>query len=191
MGQSKDGGYMKQKTVTPEQEGFLNKILGGQGGAGQDIYKQALQGISSFLPGGEGFDPIAAQARKGFQQQTMPQIMSAMGTDARGSSSLNQAMSSAGAGLEGQLASQRAQMMMPAAFNAVGMGQTAAQNPMFAYQQKQMPFWQQMMLGGVGAGGQIGGGMASAGMFNNLFSQAQRPQTGQMYSPKYGYMPAD
>lgn len=168
MGQTKDGGYQKLDTTTPEQRSVLNGILQGTGGGSQPLWQQSMAGLSAFLPGGTGFDPIAGEARRGFQEQTAPSIMEAMGTGARGSSALNQAMAGAGSGLESQLAALRAQMMQAAAGQGLQAAMGAAQEPMFAYQPRQQPFWQQAVLGGLGAGGQIGGGLLSN---TNLFAR--------------------
>jgi hypothetical protein len=155
MGQAKDGGYMQKSTVTPEQKSFLDQILA-QGGIGQ----QAMQGLSQFMPGGTGTDPIAAQARQGFERQTLPAIMEAMGTGAKGSSGLSQTLAGAGTDLEGQIAAMRSQMGLQATGMGLQSAMGAATEPQFAFMPRQMPFWQQATLGGLGGLGGIAGGLA-------------------------------
>lgn len=132
--------------------------MGGQTGGQGNLYEQALKGLSSFLPGGEGYAPIEVQAREGFQQQTIPQIMEAMGAGGRGSSSLNQALAQGGAGLESSLAAQRAQGGMTAAGQALQTGLGGMGINTKAFMEKPMPFWQQAILGGIQALGNAAGG---------------------------------
>lgn len=158
MGQSRDGGYQKLATGTADQTSLINQLIaqyGGQGG----LQEQAMNALKGYLPGGEAFSPIEAQAREGFQQQTIPSIVESLGQGQKGSSALNQALASAGSGLESQLAAQKSQMGM----QAIGMSQPYYQQAMesqFAYQPKQKPFWQEALLGGIGAGGKIAGAYA-------------------------------
>jgi hypothetical protein len=175
MGQSKGGGYEKLPTLSKPQQSILNQLLGmsGQnlqssGNIGQNpAYQQALQAFQSFLPGGQGFQPIQQEAQRNFQQQTIPQILNAFGSNSKGSSALNQALAGAGANLNTSLGSQLAQMQLGAAGQAVGASQVPYQQALqgaqlglgrdtFAYQPRQQPFWQQALLGGLQAGGKIG-----------------------------------
>jgi len=155
-----------------------------------------MQGLSSYMPGGSGADPIAAQANRGFEQQTLPSIMEALGTGVKSSSGLNQTMGAAGSDLQSQLAALRSQMGLQAAGQGMQAGMQGAGESQFAYMPRQMPFWQKASLGGMDLAGNILGAWAGApgagsGAFSGAGNRAQRPQTGQMYSPKYGYMPAD
>lgn len=161
MGQSKGGGYQKVDTLSPQQQQYQNWMISQM----PEYMKMAQEGYAQFLPGGGGGKAISDAAHARFQQQTIPSIMNAFGTGSKTSSGLNQALAAGASNLNTDIASQLAQMQLQAAQGAAGMaqgGQSAAFQPSFAYQQKQMPFWQQAILGGIGAGGQIGG--AAIGM---------------------------
>ena len=176
MGQSKGGGYIQKPTLSGGQQTSLDQILAliqqnlsGQGGlAGSPLYQQAVQGTQQFLPGGQGFAPIQAEAQRQFQQQTIPAIMNAYGSDAKSSSALNQALAGAGQNLNTSLAAQLAQMQLGASQQAAGLAQAPYQQALqagglglgtqsFAFMPKQQPFWQSALLAGIGAGGQAGG----------------------------------
>jgi len=160
MGQSKDGGYIKQPTSTTEQGSFIQNLLSQGVGGGGTIGNQSLEGLAAFLPGGTGFQPIAGEARRGFQEQTLPGIMEALGSQAKGSSAVNQAATGAGAGLESQLAALRSQMMQQSAGMGLQGAMGAAGESQFAYQPRQLPFWQQMLLAGTAAAGETARGVA-------------------------------
>lgn len=180
MGQSR-GGYSRKRAVTKEQQAFGNQALSmagqqfQQGGIqANPLYQQAIQGIQGFLPGGEGFNPITQAANQNFNQQTLPSILNAFGSNSKSSSALNQALAAGAANLNTNLASQQAQMMLQAA----GLGGTLAQMPgnealqlgqlglnqqAFAFQPKGNPLWQDLLLAGIQAGGQIGGAAMGRG----------------------------
>lgn len=180
MGQSR-GGYSKKTAVTPQQKAFGNKALNMAGGQldqgaiqNNPLYQQAIQGIQGFLPGGQGFNPITQAANQNFQQQTLPAIMNAFGSNAKTSSALNQALAQGGANLNTNLAAQQAQMMLQAA----GLGSQVAEQPFnqglqlanlglnqqqFAFAPRGTPLWQDLLIAGVqaagkGAGAAMGGG---------------------------------
>lgn len=155
MGQSKGGGYIKQPTLTPEQLALQNQLINQIPG----YYQNAAAGYNQFLPGGGGGKAISDAAQRRFQQETLPSIFNAFGTGSKTSSALNQALASGAANLNTDIASQLAQMQLQAAggLGSLAQGQQgAAFNPAFAYQQKQTPFWQQALLGGLGLAGQAG-----------------------------------
>lgn len=82
---------------TSQQEQIMNQIL-----------QQAMSGLQDP---GKGFAPIEEQARRGFQQKTIPGIMerfAGMGQN-RMSSGLMGALGEAGTGLETNLAAMRSQ----------------------------------------------------------------------------------
>lgn len=96
------GGFTQAPSgYSPEQQQALNTIL-----------QQALAGLQPQNLG-QGFEPIEQHARQQFQQQTIPTIaerFSALGSGgSQRSSAFQQALGSAGAGLESQLAAQKAQ----------------------------------------------------------------------------------
>jgi hypothetical protein len=182
MGQSKSGGYQKLDTQNEGQKGLLQQLLGLsgqnlQGGgdiASNPAYQQAIQAFQSFLPGGQGFQPIQQEANRNFQKNTIPSILNAFGGNSKGGSALNQALAQGGANLNSSLGAQNAQMQLGAAGQAVGAAQVPFQQGLqgaglglgtspFAYQQKQTPFWQQLLLGGAQAAGKLGSAAIAAG----------------------------
>jgi len=177
MGQSKGGGYMKKTTVTPEQQSLLNQLLGQSSGN----INQAAQGYAQFLPGGGGGDAIAKAAMARYQQQTIPSILNAFGSDSKSSSALNQALAASAANLNTDIAAQLANMQLQAASGLGGLGlQQAglgAQTPQFAYLQRQMPFWQSALLAGISGGSQMASSMLGA------------PRSGGVATPSAGGVP--
>lgn len=166
MGQSKGGGYQKMETMTPEQKAYQQANLS----QSMPWMQQAAGGYSQFLPGGGGGKAFQDAAMQRFQQQTMPSIMSGFGSGAKTSSALNQALAAGGANMQTDLAAQLAQMQMQAAGGMAGLGQATGQQgmqPAFMYQQKATPWWQDVLGGLIGAGGQAGaayiGGLPMAG----------------------------
>lgn len=161
MGQSKGGGYMKKETLLPEQMGALQQILQ----MGSPFMRQAGEGYAQFLPGGGGGEAIKQQANQNFQQQTIPAIMSAYGSNSKGSSALNQALASGGANLNTDLSAKLAQMQLQAAQGMGNLGQGAMQTGLgtegFAYLQKQPPFIQQLILAAMAGGSELGKGALS------------------------------
>lgn len=160
MGQSKGGGYKKLTTATKQQQTFLNNILQ----QANPNLQQAAQGYAQFLPGGGGGEAIANAAQQRFQQQTLPSIMNAFGSGAKTSSALNQALAAGGANLNTDIASILSQLQLNAAQGmgnlGLGLGNIGTQSQ-FAYAPRQMPFWQQFALAGIGAGGETAKGLAS------------------------------
>lgn len=158
MGQSKGSGYAKKDIITPQQKTFLDSLMS------QSLpnQQQATQGFSQFLPGGGGGQAITEQANKNFQQQTVPSITNALGSNAKSSSYLNQALGAAGANMNTDLASLLSQLQLTAASGIGGLGsqqaQLGSQTPQFNYLQKQQPLWQSLLLGGIGGGSSVLGG---------------------------------
>lgn len=163
MGQSKTGGYQKLDATTPEVATLLQQLLG----QSQGNQQAAAEGFKQFLPGGGGGAAITQQANKNFQQQTLPSILAAYGGDNKGSSALNQALAAGASNLNTDLASHLAKMQQSAAQGLGGIGgqqsQIATQTPQFAYQPKQLPFWQQAILAGGNAAGKAGAAYLGAG----------------------------
>lgn len=157
MGQSRGGGMNQLPTLNPQQITFLQQLLG-QSSQNTD---QAAQGFKQFLPGGTGGDAIAKAAQQRFQQQTIPSIMNSFGVGAKSSSALNQALAAGAANLNTDIASQLSQLQLGASQGLGNLGANQAQQGLtspFAYQQKQQPFWQSALLGGIGTAGNIFGG---------------------------------
>ena len=111
------GKYRQLPTKTGGQMDFLSQLLeslmGGAGGQGQEAGLQHLMGLLSGSP--ESFAAIEAPARRGFQQQTIPDILERFsGKGAGASSGLQQTLGAAGTELETGLAGQRAGMQQSA-----------------------------------------------------------------------------
>lgn len=175
MGQSRGSSYKKEQVLSPQQQSILNQFIKmsqqglKQAGNIQDnpLYQQAIEANQQFLPGGQGFAPIQAEAQRNFQQQTIPSILNAFGSDAKSSSALNQALAASGANLNSSLAAQLSQLQLGAAGQSADLAQLPFQQAIqtgslglgtqpFALTPKEKPFWQQLLLQGVQGAGQIG-----------------------------------
>lgn len=145
---------------TPEQQQALGTIL--QQALGQLQDPQA------------GFQPIAAEARRGFQEQTIPSIaerFTGMGAGGQRSSAFAGELGQAGAGLESQLAalgSQFGQRQQELAQQLAGLGLT----PQFtqALQQRTPGMFETALPHVLQALGQVGGQY-----FQSQFNQPQIP----------------
>lgn len=160
MGDTKGTGYEQVDAVTGGQKSMLNKLMAQV----SPYLSQAAGGYQQFLPGGGGGQAMTNQANQNFQQQTIPSIMNAMGSGAKSSSALNQALGASGANLNTDLAAMLSQAQLQAAggLGQLGMGQAqlGAGTNQFALMPKQQPFWQQMLLSGIAGAGQVGGAYA-------------------------------
>jgi hypothetical protein len=163
MGQSRGGGYIQKPALSAEQQTLLSRILSGS----TPELRGAKQGFMQFLPGGGGGNAIAEDAQRRFQQQTIPSIMNSFGVGAKTSSALNQALAAGAANLNSNIASQLAQMQLQASQGLGNLGLQQAglglQTPSFAYMPRQQPFWQSALLGGIGAGSQLGSAYLGGG----------------------------
>ena len=165
MGQTKGNtgtsGLDQIQTLSGGQSDVLNQILQ----LIQGNQQASAEGFKQFLPGGGGGQAITAQANKNFQQQTVPSILNAFGSNSKGSSALNQALAAGASNLNTDLASQLSQLQLSAAQGIGNLGsQQASQGlgtPAFGYSPVQQPFWKDLLLSGVNAGGTIGGGILS------------------------------
>jgi len=138
----------------PEQQQALSQVLGQLG--------PALDGAD--------FEGIANQARRGFQEQTVPTIMERLTALGGGrSSAVAQQLGAAGAGLESQLAGQRGQFQQRNLQTLLGAGlQPQMEN---VIQPEQMGLLQALLValgGGVGQGLGLTGS-AGFGALRNLF----------------------
>ena len=112
------GRYRQLPTLGPEAGGFLKQLFQGlspEGGAGGG-YEQALQQLMGIITGSpESFEAFEAPARRGFQEQTIPNILERFsGRGAGSSSGLQQTLGAAGERLEEGLAKQRGGMKQDA-----------------------------------------------------------------------------
>lgn len=159
-------------TKTGGQMDLLSQILeslggGGLGGQGQQAALQNLLGILQGTP--ESFAAFEAPARRGFQEQTIPNILERFtGKGAGSSSGLQQTLAGAGRQLEEGLAQQRGTMQQNAVQqllgnflrqSQLGLGTQTFENVMSPEQ----PGWLQQLLGSLSGGmGQFGGGVGQA-----------------------------
>ena len=165
MGQTQGSGYEKINALTGGQESMLNKMMAQV----SPYLQQAAGGYQQFLPGGGGGQAMTNQANQNFQQQTIPAIMNAMGSGAKTSSALNQALGASGANLNTDLAAMLSQAQLGASqgLGQLGMGQAqlGAGTNQFAITPKQQPFWQQLLLAGLSGGSEVGKSMLGAPKF--------------------------
>ncbi len=92
------GGVEQYSNITPDQQSIIQYLM--------QLSHQGLENPE------EGFDPISQQARNQFNQQTIPSLaerFTSMGNNALSSPAFASQLGQAGAGLESDLASQRAQ----------------------------------------------------------------------------------
>lgn len=165
MGQSKGGGYQKMDILAPNQKALIDQMLSQAG----PYMQQAGNIYAGFGPGGAGAEAITKQAQQRYTQETIPSILSAYGGQAKGSSALNQALAASASNLNTDIASMLAQAQLQAAGGLAGLGGQAGQYgtmPQYALTPRQMPLWQQLLLGGIGAGGQLGGSYLGRPSFN-------------------------
>lgn len=153
-------GYDQVSTLNPGQESYLNQLLGSLG----PMMQGAQAGYQSFLPGGQGNNPIIAAANQNFQQQTLPQIMNAFGSDVGfGDSSLNQALAAGASNLNTNIADIIARNQLTAAQGLGNLASSGAATGLGtqtkAYLGRQPSFLQQLLLSLVGGVGKIGGGI--------------------------------
>lgn len=152
------GKWSQRSTVNPQQQGALSQLL-----------SQAMGGLQ-----GNKFDfaPIEAQARQGFQQNTVPgiaEMFSGMGTGGgQRSSAFAHSLGQAGAGLETNLASMKSQYGQQQQQALMQMLQMALM-PQFEniYQQGQ-PSPLQGLFSGLGQGLGQGAGMWATGGMSGL-----------------------
>jgi len=92
------GEFQQTNRYNPEQQGAMSQIL-----------QQALAGLQNPS---QGFEPIAQDAMKRFQSDTVPSLaerFTSMGEGAQRSSGFQQALGDAGADLSSNLGAQQAQ----------------------------------------------------------------------------------
>lgn len=132
MGSSKNGGFDKLSTLTPQQQTYLNQML------------------TQYQPGGggQGGQALTDQANANFQNQTVPDILSQYGHDNKGSSYLNSALAGASSNLNRDLAVAKSNQALQA--GQIGLGTQA-----FGYNKGQLPLWQQLAQGGAQGLGSI------------------------------------
>jgi hypothetical protein len=95
---------------TPQQQQALGQLLSG----GQQQLPQAFDFLSQLLtPGSEALQAYSVPAMRAFEQQTIPTIAERFtGMNAQKSSAFGQQLGQAGAGLQENLAAQRAALGM-------------------------------------------------------------------------------
>lgn len=122
------------KTVSPEQEAFINRILGQMGGQNVDIsqsplYQQGSGFLQELLSGSpEAFSKFEGPYQSMFQQEIVPGIaerFSGLGAGSRNSSAFQQSLGTAGRQLTENLAALRGGLQN----SALGQSLAFAQQP--------------------------------------------------------------
>jgi len=172
-------GYQQLSTLNSGQRRLLQQLLGSLQGQSSNIQQSPLfQQGSSFLQNLLSGSPEATAAfeapyMRQFNEQTVPGLaerFSGMGSGAQSSSAFSQALGAAGAGLQENLASLRGQLQMGGLGQALGYAQQPISNlqgfsqlglgtSTKAFAPKQLPFWQQLLLGASQGGSQAVGSM--------------------------------
>lgn len=173
---------------SPEQFGQMSRYSP----ENQQQFNSVISSMLGRLGGNEfSFDPIEAQARRGFEQKTLPSIaerFSSMGAGAGRSSAFGQQLGAAGADLESNLAAQRQQYGLQRQGLMQNLMQMGQQDPFYA--PRQSGFLENLGVAGVGALGSALGGYLGRPRFNFQQPQQQmqqQPYQQLMYSP--GYVP--
>ncbi len=155
---------------------FIQSLMGGQAGQGKE---EALKQLIGMLTGSqESFQAFEEPARRGFREQTIPDILERFsGAGARSSSGLQQTLAGAGRGLESDLAQQRGGMKMDAIqrllANFMGQSQQALGTQTFEniHRPRQPGLWEKLIqaLGGAGQEfGRMGGQAAGKAVFGGI-----------------------
>lgn len=148
MGASKGGGFQKLGTLTPGQNQFADQSLANS----SQFAGQAGSAFNKYLSP-EGTQGIQNQALNRYNQQILPSIMNQFGSSSKSSSALNQALAASGKDLTTDIQALIEQLGLT---GAQGLGSLSASQgqqgitPRFGYQQPALPFWQQLLLGGIG-----------------------------------------
>lgn len=155
----KSPGMKKFDQYTPEQQKRLNEMLQmlsgeGQLGQGQDESLSFWRDILSGEPG--AFEKFSDPYMREFNEKTIPMLAerfagAGANSGALSSSGFGQSLSSAGAGLQSQLAALKAALQQQAAQSIMGQygqlsGQAFGAQP-FGYMQKQPSFGQNLVSG--------------------------------------------
>jgi len=149
-------------------------------GQEQGINQALEQALAQLQDPTAGFDPIAQEATRSFEQQTLPSIMerlNAMG--AMGGSGALQTLGSAGADLQSQLAAQKAQYgqrQQGLSQNLLGMGLTQQFDPL--YHEENPGLLKELLAQAVPAAGQafgsyLGGKVKASGLRDTLGQLSQ------------------
>ncbi len=172
-------GYQQLSTLNRGQKNLLKQLLGSLQGQSTNIQQSPLfQQGSSFLQNLLSGSPEATAAfeapyMRQFHEQTVPALaerFSGLGSGAQNSSAFTQALGAAGAGLSENLAALRSQLQLGGLGQALGFAQQPISNlqgfsqlglgtSTIAFAPKQLPFWQQLLLGAGQGGSQALGSM--------------------------------
>lgn len=179
-------GYKRLSTLSGGQKSLLNQILGSIQGQSTNIQQSPLfQQGSSYLQSLLSGSPEATAAferpyLRQFEEQIVPGLaerFSSLG--AQRSSAFNQALGAAGSSLAENLAALRSSLQMSALPQALSYSQQPISNLLGfsnlglgtstqAFIPKQLPFWQQLLLGMSGGVGQAAGSLGGAYGFGAL-----------------------
>lgn len=175
-------GYKEISTMSKGQSSFLQQLLSQLMGQSSDIsqnplYQSGASYLQNLLSGSpESTAAFEAPHLRQFQEQIVPALaerFAGLGAGSQKSSAFQQALGQSAAGLQENLAALRAGLQGGAAQQALGYAQQPISNlqgfsqlglgtSTKAFVPKQMPFWQQLLLGGAQRGSQIAGNFASS-----------------------------
>lgn len=144
-------------------------------GQQQGIMQALQQALAGMQDPTKGFEPIAQQARMGFEQQTLPSIAERFsGMNGQRSSAFSQALGQAGAGLESNLAAQQAQFgqqNLQTLLSMLGLGLTPTFETAYRPQEQGfIPGAINAFAQGIGAGMTGGAGAAGGNLISALMS---------------------
>lgn len=153
-------GYETISTFAPQQQQAFSQLLSmlnGLGGQGTQYWQELLSGSP------EAFERFEAPYRRQFNEQIVPGIAERFaGVGGLSSSGFQQALGRASTDLSERLASLREGMRSQVPGQAMSGLQNLLGMNTQAFLPKQMPFWQNLLLG---LSGGVGQGLGSLGSF--------------------------
>jgi hypothetical protein len=182
IGEIMPSGLRSLSTMSKGQGNFLQQLLsqlqGQSSNLGQNpLFQAGSNYLQKLLGGGqESQQSFSAPFMRQFNEQTVPALaerFSGLGAGAQSSSAFQQALGQAGAGLQENLAALHSGNQMQGLgqalnyaqqpiSNLLGFGQLGLGTSTKAFMPRQLPFWQQLLLGASGGLGQAGGMLGSA-----------------------------
>jgi hypothetical protein len=193
--------FKQLPTQTAGQSGYLQQLLSLLGGQGQQGTSQALQYLMDMISGNPAsYEKFEAPAMRQFNEQIIPGIAERFtGSGSQRSSGFQQALGSAGAGLEESLASQRGTMQQNSVqallaalqgLSGQALGTQGFENVYQPKKQKSPGFFEQLLgglSGGLGTGLGMATGAGGLGGLSGLLSMLGKSKSNQTQSPSNYY----
>jgi len=170
------GGIEQVPTVNPQQQQFLEQLLGQLGGPlGMGIGN--LTDILSGRP--EAFASFEKPARQAFEQKTIPGIAERFsGVGGQQSSAFGQQLGQAASDLETNLSAQRSGLQSQALQQLMGLLGQGMQPQFQNYQQEAQPGFLQNLLSAIGS---FGGTALTGGLAGLIGKQGFRSGASQAF----------